>query len=571
MYKFVPHPQIALGKSKFDSKIHKAYYKHDYVALEQKIEGFDTQKKRNEQRIATYRHLILNDLWYIVNFVMKIPGANHPFVVNASNMVEDGPEGWCLDLWARYHFKSTIKTKARTIQRILKYPDKCTMIASYARKASKKFVNPIALELETNDMLKIPFPDVLYRDPRKQAPKWSEDEGYTVIRSNKSRSEQTLEAHGVKEGMPTGSHFDFIELDDFEVKDIVRNPDVIQLCRDALDLCNFLLVGSVEGFDGQDAIEGGVINVTGTPYSHIAVYFPHVLNKLRANGEKKFTPRIKPATHDGTKTGVPVMMTKEALADVYADLASDGYGEYNFNAQMLIDPTPKGTQKLNSAQLMNIDARKIPSGLVKFLLIDPAGDDEENKKRGDDWAVWIIGVEPKLNDHGIRDRYILDGYLDVISESAAPELIGRMFMNNGPIRKTGYEYKGVSPAWLQNMCDFVRVNGGVLFEDPKMGMIMRCKDGGKQKQFRITSAWSKPLNYGCCYISNEVPLRYNQKLREEMDKFGFWPDNGLDSAAYLEDVMRDVDFNAMKKSDPEARKRDRERAQRECDPLGDRR
>lgn len=526
MIEFEQHPEIALNKAEYDADKHKAIYCHDYEAVFRDI----ANKKIDE--VGAYRDIILNDLWFIVNFILEIPGANHPFVVNVCQEVEDGPDGWCMDLWARYHWKSVTKTKARTIQEILKEPEKCTMIASYARKAAKKFVVPIARVLETNELLKQCFPDVLYADPRKESEKWSEDEGYIVKRKSKSRSEATLEAHGVKEGMPTGSHFDRIKLDDLETRDDVKNPDVIQKGRDAVDLCLFLLTG------GEDSS----IDITGTPYSHIGIYIPHILDKVKANGEKKFLYRRKPATVDGTRYGKPVMMTQEALNDVYAELAKDGYGEYNFNAQMLIDPTPKGTQKLNSTLLMNIEPEHIPKNLIKFMVIDPAGDDAENKNKGDDWAIWVIGVEPKPNEVGIHKRYILDGFLDILTESAAPELLGRMFMGKN-IRQTGYEYKSITPAWVQNFCQYVRKSGGTLYEDPKMKMIVRLKDGGRQKLGRIVSAISRPLNNACCYISTSVPDLYNRKLREEMDKLGFWPDNGVDAWAYLDDLLRGFDFS----------------------------
>lgn len=536
MIDFEPHPQIAPCKSKFNPEIHKTWYRYDYIQGEKNIESGEWDRK------STYKTIILSDLWFIVHFILEIPGANNPFVVSACREVEDGPDGWCMDLWARYHFKSSIKTKARTIQRILKYPEKCTMIASYALKASKRFVIPIAKTLETNEILKTCFPDVLYADPCKESEKWSENEGYIVKRKSKSRSEATFSAHGVKEGMPQGGHWDWIQLDDLETKDDVRNPDVVQKGRDAIDLSSFLLTGEIVGHDGNVEIEGGSIDITGTPYSHTAIYIPYVLEQKLANGDPVFKYRKKPATDDSTRHGNPVLISKLGLANIYAKMATDYKGEYTFSCQMLIDPTPKGTQKLDSTLLMNIEPEHIPNNLIKFMVIDPAGDDAENKNKGDDWAIWVIGVEPKPNEVGIHKRYILDGFLDILTESAAPELLGRMFMGKN-IRQTGYEYKSITPAWVQNFCQYVRKSGGTLYEDPKMNMIVRLKDGGRQKLGRIVSAISRPLNNSCCYISTAILDLYNRKLREEMDKLGYWPDNGVDAWAYLDDLLRGFDFS----------------------------
>lgn len=525
-------------------------FRFDYIRI---IEDIHNRREEIESKGSTvdkelmgaYRFLILNDLWFILAFVMAIPMdiIYRPFVIGVCQEVEDGPDGWCMDLWTRFHFKTSIKTKARTLQRILKYPTKCTMLGSHTRPIAKqKFLRPIKELFEVSQFLKDLFPEVLYQNPKIESPKWSEDDGIIVKGHNPSRGEATLEAYGIKDGMPISAHYDWILLDDLETKSDVKNPDVIQTGRDAVDLCNFLLT------------EGGSIDITGTPYSHLGIYIPHILEKKRANGEAKYLYRRKPGTVDGTKDGKPVMMTWEAMADIYAELSKDGYGEYSFNCQILIDPTPKGTQTLNGSLMMDIDPKYIPDNLVKFMLIDPAGDAAENRNKGDDWAIWIVGVDPEASDSGLHKRYILDGFLEVLTESAAPELLGRIYMRHPAIRQVGYEFKGIAPAWMQNFCEYVRKAGGTLYEDPKMNMVVRLKDGGRQKGIRITSAISWPLNNHSLFISTSVPDSANRKLREEMDKFGFWPDNGLDSLAYLDDILRTFDLNVYRKKKGDRKK-----------------
>ena len=95
-------------------------YKYDY----RKVANMIATKEIDE--INTLRDLILNDLFFIVFFVLKIPIANCPFVVKACREVEDGPKDFTLDVWAREHFKSTIITIAETIQYTLKNPDEAT-------------------------------------------------------------------------------------------------------------------------------------------------------------------------------------------------------------------------------------------------------------------------------------------------------------------------------------------------------------------------------------------------------------------------------------------------------------
>ncbi len=99
-------------------------------------------------------------------------------------MVQANPNGY-LDLWAREHFKSSIITTALTIQDILcthgndpiDESGECTIgIFSHTRPIAKAFLRQIKGELEKNDFLKRMFPDVLFKHPEKESPKWSEDE-----------------------------------------------------------------------------------------------------------------------------------------------------------------------------------------------------------------------------------------------------------------------------------------------------------------------------------------------------------------------------------------------------------
>lgn len=74
-------------------------YRYDYASI------FRDVACGTLPEIGTYRALILSDLFFIIYFVMKIPTANHKFVVSACREVEEGVKDKTLDLWAREHFK----------------------------------------------------------------------------------------------------------------------------------------------------------------------------------------------------------------------------------------------------------------------------------------------------------------------------------------------------------------------------------------------------------------------------------------------------------------------------------
>ena len=373
-------------------------------------------KAADNYELGAYRTLILNDLFFIVQFVIAVPPydeqgrpfCNSPFVVERCWEVQEGPEGGTLDLWARGHFKSVLLTQGRCVQRILKYPDKCSMIVSATRPLAKKHFRSIMLLLEQSDLLKKVFPDILYQNPRNDSPKWSEDDGIIVKRKNNARKEATLEAWGIKEGMPIGVHFDWIILDDLETKDDVTNPEVVSKVRSSFDLTKDLLT-----VDGK-------ISIVGTPYSHNGIYIPFVRDKVRANGEPAYIFRRYPATVDGLPNGKAVFLPQETLDDIRSEK-----GDYEYFCQQLIDPTPVGVRKLDGSKIVEVDPRKIPRTLLKFMAIDPAGDDKDGT--GDDWAFAVIGIDPKMDDIGASDIYILDLVATPMREEEAPEEIARMY------------------------------------------------------------------------------------------------------------------------------------------------
>jgi hypothetical protein len=445
--------------------------------------------------------------------------------------VQNGPDGGTLDLWARGHFKSTILTQARVIQRILKFPDKCSMIVSATRPLAKKHFRGIMLLLEQSDLLKQSFPDVLYANPRNESPKWSEDDGIIVRRKNNARKEATLEAWGIKEGMPIGVHFDWIILDDLETKDDVKNPDVVNQVRSSFDLTRDLLT-----VDGS-------ISVVGTPYSHEGIYIPFIRDKKKANGEFAYQFRKYAATEDGMPNGKSVFLKPEVLDDIRAEK-----GEYEFYCQQLIDPTPVGVRKLESSMMVEVDPKKIPKNLLKFMAIDPAGDDKNGT--GDAWAFGVIGIEPRMDDIGASNIYILDLIVAPMREEEAPEEIARMYMRNGFILQVGVEKVGISTAEI-HVANTLKKYGRYISQDNRTLVILR--PARREKTRRIETALAFPLFNSKIHISTDVPFIYRERLKTEMDRFPFYHDDALDVLSYFYDMIRDYHFHLYLNDEDEDR------------------
>ncbi|OGP65288.1 MAG: hypothetical protein A3K22_05885, partial [Deltaproteobacteria bacterium RBG_16_42_7] len=460
-----------------------------------------------------YRSLVLNDLWFIVYFVMGVKPANHPFVVGVAQDVENGPRTGTLDIWAREHYKSSIITIAETLQYHLRNPEHCSGLFSYVRPVAKAFLRSIKILCENSDLLKACFPDVLWQNPMSEAPKWSEDDGLIFKRKSFARKESTVEGWGLIEGMPTSKHFDRRIYDDIETFDIADSADMLNKCFEKFEMSDNL------------GMDGGIERVNGTFYNHNGP-LKRIMDKKDINGNPMYLTRIKPATHDGTLSGRAVLLSEERLAKLKMSIT--------FNSQQLCDPTPKGTQLLNSSMLQYISIVDIPLNLYKFMMVDPAGDGK------DSWGIFVCGVEPVVDEIGASNVYILDCIIDNMSVSSAIETVAKMYMRNGIIEQIGVEKVGLSTMEVHVANTLNKQGRRVSIEDKTLVLL---KPAGRSKVSRIENAIAWPLLNSKISISDYVPISYRTRLKQEMDEFPFGKhDDGIDALSYLYDMLNDYGF-----------------------------
>ena len=485
-------------------------YRYDYVKIFKSIADGAIEEK------SAYRTLILSDLWFIVYFVMGIESANHPFIVKMCQVVEDGVKTRTLDLWAREHYKTTIITIAETVQRVLRNSEERVGIFSHTRPIAKGFLRSIKMLFEGSEILKACFPDVLYQNPAQQAAKWSEDDGLVLKRKGFAK-ESTIEAWGLIEGMPTSKHFSHRVYDDIETADVVDNPDMVLKVRNRFDLSRNL--GTLDGTE----------RIIGTTYSHSGV-LEDLKKQKDIHGRDMYLTRVVPATDDGSPNGRPVLLSQERLDELKSN-------EYIFNCQQLLNPTPVGIRKLDSSLLREIEAIFVPSSVFKFMVIDPAGDDKTGK--GDAWAIEVWGVEPKADDLGASNIYLMDASISPFRETEAIEEIVRMYLRNGMIMQVGVEKVALSSAEI-HISNALAAKGRYISVDNNTLVILR--PSGRDKAHRIEAALAWPLFNSKIFISSAVPYAAQERFKLEMDKFPYWHDDGLDAAAYLYDMIRSYQF-----------------------------
>ena len=337
------------------------------------------------ERRAHLRNLCRTDLYFLLRYGLNRPDVERQWLFERCREVEAEPDGM-LDLWSREHYKSTVITFAKTIQDVLATHgddplsdrELCFGIFSHTRPNAKGFLRQIKYEFEANEFLRGLFPDVLWSNPQKEAPKWSEDDGITVKRKSNPK-EATIEAWGLVDGQPTGKHFPRLVYDDVVTRESVTTPDMIAKTTSALELSYNL---------GAD---GGARRFVGTRY-----HFSDTYKTILERGTVR--PRIRLATSDGTLSGELALWTREQIAEKRRDM-----GPYTFACQIMQNPKADEAQGFQEAWLKFYD-RVNPANMNKYLLVDAAN----GKRRHNDYtAMWVVGLGPDQNYYVldiVRDR-----------------------------------------------------------------------------------------------------------------------------------------------------------------------
>jgi hypothetical protein len=330
-----------------------------------------------------------NDRYYLLTQTLHRPDAYHPWLFERCREVEASPDGH-LDLWARYHYKSSIGTLAGIIQEIICDPEITVGILSCTGAVAKPFLVQIKQELEGNEDLKRIHPDVFWQYPKKEAPKWSEEEGLVVKRKGNPK-ESTVEAHGIIDAMPTGKHFRLLNYDDLVTEQLVTNPDMIKKVTERWELSDNL--GSSHGTRKWH---------WGTRYSFADTY--GVLIDRKTLKERRF-----PATHDGTLKGRPVLLDDKRWAEVKdAQRAT-------VNAQMLLNPLADTESTFRTETFKHYDV--VPTVLNVYIMCDPS---KGRSQRSDRTAIAVIGID------GAGNKYLLDGYCHRMKLSERWQLIKQL-------------------------------------------------------------------------------------------------------------------------------------------------
>jgi predicted phage terminase large subunit-like protein len=383
-----------------------------YITLLENLRDEDEGKQK-----TILRHLCRTDLFFLLWYGFSRKDILHPWLFDRCREVQKSPNGH-IDLWARGHYKSTIITFAKTIQDILsshgdnpfpewKGREVTCAIFSATRPLAKGFLRQIKLELERNEKLKDLFPDILWQNPAKEAPKWSEDDGLIMKRISNPK-EATIEAWGIIDGQPTGKHFLLCVYDDLVSIQHVRSPGMMLKTLESWELSLNL------------STEGGIHRYIGTRY--------HFNDAYKSIIERNVTiPRVYSATDDGTSNGNSIFLKQEDL-----DEKRNSMGLYTFSSQMLLNPIADSNKVFKQDWLMFRD-KNDHEGMNLYIVVDPAN----SKKKNSDYTIMlVIGLGP--DNH----YYLIDAVRDRLNLEERSNMLFALHRQYRPL-DVGYESYGI--------------------------------------------------------------------------------------------------------------------------------
>lgn len=303
---------------------------------------------------------------------------------------------------------STIITFGQTLQDILRDAELTVGIFSHTRPIAKAFLRQLKREMEDNVFLKGLFPDVLYANPAKESPKWSEDDGI-IVRRKSNPAAATVEAWGLVDGQPTSKHYRLMVYDDVVEQGAVGTPEMMQKTTQAWELSRNL------------TSQFGQSRYIGTRY-HFNDSYGEMLRREAAK------ERIYPATVDGTPEGTPVLMSAKLLAEKRRDM-----GPYTFSCQMLLNPVADESQGFKPEWLLYYERGFKGEYTNRYIIVDPAN---AKKKKSDYTSAWVVGVGADAN------YYILDMVRDRLNLTERTEMLFQLHRKWQPLN-TGYESYGI--------------------------------------------------------------------------------------------------------------------------------
>ncbi|MCI0544543.1 MAG: hypothetical protein L0Z49_08900, partial [Actinobacteria bacterium] len=201
----------------------------DYRRLQEKIDSL-TETDRREVKAA----LAVSDRYYLLRYLLSTkdwphPGytdrqlLDHPWLLERCREAQSGI-GRRVNIWARFHGKTTILTRGAIIQYLLAHPERSVGLFSQTRMIAEAMLFEIKTELEMNEELKTLFPDILWAEPQRECDRWGVSVGINV-KGRTASATSSVEAWGLLDSNFQSRRFNWLHYDDIVNQSTVTTPE----------------------------------------------------------------------------------------------------------------------------------------------------------------------------------------------------------------------------------------------------------------------------------------------------------------------------------------------------------
>lgn len=449
------------------------------AALPKKVEEYGLLEQHmatlgDTEQMHMMRVLGKEDLYFFLRYILSTRDWKDPedesrsfwdkqWLLDRCREVQFDSEG-VLDIWARYHGKSTIKTFGFSIFCMLSNPNITIGVFSVTKQVADGFVNQCKFELESNELLQALYPDRFHAEPRKQADRWTVEKGFTIKRPLNLK-DCTMRGFGLVDTSFTGHRILHAIYDDAVNEQSVTSPDMVEKVNERWELSLNV------GMPGSKRYYIGTFYAHGDSYHHMAsrgvrlrLYPCYEVE----TDKSEFDPQSGlPLTlsHDRDKGGV--LFSAEHL-----EKEEKLMGPNTFGVQMLCDPNAGALAGFKQEWIQyyqsHPDEQRKHCNVI--ITVDPASD---KKKGSSKTAIWVIGLGDDKN------YYILDVVLDRLNLYERTETLFQLVARWHPqeVRYERYSMQADIPhiEYVQEQRNFrfpiVEVGGG-LSKDDRIGRLV---------------------------------------------------------------------------------------------------
>jgi len=291
-----------------------------------------------------------NDLYFFAKGILGYKdiakGCHGPLCV----FLDSHPSRFKMIQMPRGHFKTTIATISRVLQKVCRDTNQRILLANETSTNAERFLSAVKQHCESNQVFRALYSDIIPKDTRKV--RWNNQE----LEFNRQwrGPEPTIDTVGMT-GAMTSRHYTHITIDDPISEEAAKSEKVMQDVISRIDKIISLMVKPEED----------TFDLTGTRWAFHDVY---------SYFEKKYGQKLAKFIRGAIEEGEPIfpeLISLETLAQ-----ARENMGEYMFSCLYMNNPRNEDLQDFNIRDLRywrwNGDETRVitytPEGEIKAIV-----------------------------------------------------------------------------------------------------------------------------------------------------------------------------------------------------------